>query len=531
MSGRKRSILAISGGSDSRYLLELLKESGEDVILAHVNHGTRGKDSEKDQEFVEEVAREAGRPCVTARMESRGGAGNRARSDGETVRIPPGFENRARQYRRRFLLEAKERFRAGEILLAHTADDQVETILMRFFRGLGIAGLKGIPGAADGFRHPILHVWREDIERFLDERNISAREDRTNSDTRFERNWVRHVLIPLLVRRYGDAVKKRIHALGERFRELDEYLDSEAGAWLGRNVRSTGRRSPGRGKTGRARPGGGAAAPDRPTAHDFRRADYSGLPAVLRVRVLQKLCFERLKLDPGERLLEAMDRIAREGAPSARLKVGKGWEMVNRYGEVRFAPAAGRGGDAVTEGHAAGTLPGTVPPPGAAGSGGAREEGKRIREIAIPGPGSYPLPDPAGDAVTILSFAFLRTFTPARARRGASRGEREFFDAGALRLPLTVRALRAGDRIRPFGLDSEKKVKAVLIDRKVPRTERWGRPAVCDAAGKILWIPGVVRSAHAPVTPRTRKTVQLRVGNGKPREAAPPHPSRPRSRK
>ena len=68
-------------------------------------------------------------------------------------------------------------------------------------------------------------------------------------------------------------------------------------------------------------------------------------------------------------------------------------------------------------------------------------------------------------------------------------------------------------RIRPFGLATEKKVKEILIDRRVPRDERWGRPVVCDANGAILWIPGVVRSAHAPVTGRTRRTIVLRTGD------------------
>jgi tRNA(Ile)-lysidine synthase len=105
-----------------------------------------------------------------------------------------------------------------------------------------------------------------------------------------------------------------------------------------------------------------------------------------------------------------------------------------------------------------------------------------------------------------------------QARRLAAKGDAEVFDAAGLTLPLTVRPLRAGDRIRPFGwhagrnaLDGEKKVKEILIDRKIPRDDRWGRPVVCDAEGAILWIPGVLRSAHAPVTPETRKTVLLRV--------------------
>ena len=108
--------------------------------------------------------------------------------------------------------------------------------------------------------------------------------------------------------------------------------------------------------------------------------------------------------------------------------------------------------------------------------------------------------------------------TPAQAKRLAAKGDAEVFDAAGLTLPLTVRPLRAGDRIRPFGAsadgnarDGGKKVKEILIDRKVPREERWGRPVVCDAEGAILWIPGVLRSALAPVTPETRKTALLRI--------------------
>ena len=85
---------------------------------------------------------------------------------------------------------------------------KVETILMRVFEGVGIGGLKGIPrGKTDGIVRPILDVWKEDILENLKKRKIHFRRDKSNDDTRFERNWIRHVLIPLLVKRYGKAVK------------------------------------------------------------------------------------------------------------------------------------------------------------------------------------------------------------------------------------------------------------------------------------------------------------------------------------
>ena len=152
-------------------------------------------------------------------------------------RFPAGFEKKAREIRYRFLRDLSEKVGATSIALAHTADDQVETILMRIFEGAGIGGLKGIPReTADGIVRPILDVWKEEILDDLKKRKIPYRIDRSNVDTRFERNWVRHVLIPLLEKRYGKAVKKRIFTLGERFRELDDYLEAEAGRWIRKNI-------------------------------------------------------------------------------------------------------------------------------------------------------------------------------------------------------------------------------------------------------------------------------------------------------
>src|SRR5512134_405856 len=441
MKKRKPSILAVSGGGDSRYLLDRMLRSGAEVILAHVHHGTRGKESDRDLEFVEKIARENRIPLVTARMPDRSGSSY-------------GFENRARRFRHRFFLDLKERLRCGNILTAHTSDDQVETILMRVFEGAGIGGLKGIPRETeDGFYRPILHIWREDITKYLNNNMIYFRTDRTNRDIRFERNWIRHVLIPLLVKRYGKAVKKRIYTLGERFRELDDYLETVASDWIRRGVKGI----PARRTANPARAG---------SALHFLRAGYSRLPTVLRVRIIQRVCFDLLGLAPNERLLRSIDRTVREGGPSARVKVGKGWELVNRYGRAAFV-AAGEGGRA------------GKPP-------------------AVAGPGE-----------PVLKMEETGKVTPAQARRAAASGRKECFDVAGIRMPLSVRPLRAGDRIRPFGLKAEKKVKEILIDRKVPRGERWGRPVVCDGEGTIIWIPGVVRSAHGPVAAKTRRTIVL----------------------
>ena len=474
-------VAALSGGPDSVYLLigKLAHEHGTRVVVGHVNYATRGKDSLKDQVLVEKIGKEL--RCETDILVINSGKSPGGRAGIRGV-FPAGFEKKAREVRYRFLKDLSEKVGAEAIALAHTADDQVETILMRVFEGAGIGGLKGIPReTGDGIVRPILGTWKEDILDYLKKRKIPYRIDRSNLDIRFERNWVRNVLLPLLVKRYGKSVKKRIFTLGERFRELDDYLEAEAGRWIRRNLK------PFLGRVSDLR--------DHPSGFSFLSERYTALPTVLRVKILQRICFDRLGVAPNERLLTAMDRNIHDGGPSAKVAVGKGWELANRYEDALFVP------------------------------GDSRRDRKSTRSalgkkspISLDIPGEYSIPlGQQGRSVTFVWEAGGKG-TPAQARRLAAKGDAEVFDAAGLTLPLTVRPLRAGDRIRPFGWDAgrnvrdvEKKVKEILIDRKIPRDDRWGRPVLCDAEGAILWIPGVLRSAHAPVTPETRKTALLRI--------------------
>jgi len=487
-------VAAVSGGPDSVYLLrKLSSDRGTRIVLGHVNYGTRGIDSVKDQVFVEKIGISFRYPTEIIQLDgdrsAKGASGTRGN-------FPAGFEKKAREIRYRFLKDLSEKTGAEAIALAHTADDQVETILMRVLEGAGIGGLKGIPrDTGDGIVRPILDVWKEDILSHLKKRKIPYRIDRSNSDTRFERNWVRHVLIPLLEKRYGKAVKKRIFTLGERFRELEDYLEAEAGRWIRRNVNM----SPGRVR--HLRPIVEGPAQDKKGGVHFVRKKFSALPSVLRVKILQRICFDRLGVAPNERLLKAMDRSVCAGGPSARVNAGKGWKLANRYEEAVFIPGE-KGGDQKSTGSALGEI---VPLP-----------------TLLATPGKYEiLIRPKGGRIH-FAWEAKGKVTAAQAKRLAAKGAAEMFDAAGLTLPLTVRPLRVGDRIRPFGAgtggnarDGEKKVKEILIDRKVPREERWGRPVVCDAEGAILWIPGVLRSAHAPVTPETRKTALLRIRTAK----------------
>lgn len=444
-------VIAVSGGADSVFLLHRFLGKAE-VVVAHVNHAARGRASREDERFVRRLAAQVNVPARVKKLPASHARG-------------PGFEERARRARYRFLSAVKKETGADAILVGHTADDQVETILMRFFRGVGIAGLKGIPRESeDGVVRPLLSTWREEIERSLARRRIPFCQDESNEDTRFERNWIRHVVIPLLVERYGKAVKSRIFALGERFRELDEFLERAAADWIVENVRPR--------RLGKA--------------FFFFRPGFAALPSLLRKRILALLGRRIVGAPLTERSLEGMDRLILAGRPSAAMPAGCGAVVSRRYDEVLLEkkPAGGKKGR---------------------GQGGAKAPAEgNSKTILVHGPGTFRL---AGGAVlTVRSCA-----APAAGRiRALSAGEATtYFDPEGIAWPISVRPLRFGDRIRPFGMEMEKKVKEILIDKKVPRSERWGRPAVCDARGLILWIPGVARSALAPLPSSTPYALRL----------------------
>ena len=536
---RDPDVVAVSGGPDSVYLVYLCRESDQALILAHFNHKARGRESDEDQRFVETLSHSLGIPLEVGVAIGRGGAPGSKKSAKGKIR-EAGFERKAREERHRYLREVKEKRGAKRILMAHTADDQVETILMRIMEGAGISGLKGIPRQnEDGIERPLLSTWREDILRYLKQHKIPFRVDKSNLDTRFERNWVRHVLLPLLEKRYGKSVRKRIFTLGERFRKIDAYVEESATKWLNDNVvydlKNTGEELPRvagyetvaeKDRTGRGRGRPDDSSADRQGRREVKipRKAYAGLPSVLRIRILQILCFDRLGTAPNERLLVSMDRAIVSGGSSARLNLGRGATLRCQYGVALLCPKEEETPPREDYARTDRARKGKGRQVRTGGKGRGKAEEKRVGGelfVQMDGPGVYrwmrddksnrDFDGLAPHFPEILHWEERGKTATGHIRRLAEGARWAAFDGEKLPSPLSVRGLKAGDRIRPFGLDADKKVKEILIDRKVPREERWGRPVVCDAEGKILWIPGVLRSAHAPVTPKTRRTVVLRA--------------------
>lgn len=208
--------VAVSGGADSVCLLHILKSLsltiGHKLSVAHVNHGLRGADSDADAEFVRELAASLNLTFHLFEV-SIDSTGN--------------LEQNARAERYRALSTLMQTGIADRVALGHTRSDQAETVLFRFLRGSGSAGLAGIrPANATGFVRPLLECSRHDVEHYLTEHGIPWREDASNLDPRFARNRMRHRILPDLAAE-NPALEATLARTAEWAQGEEDYWQAE----------------------------------------------------------------------------------------------------------------------------------------------------------------------------------------------------------------------------------------------------------------------------------------------------------------
>jgi len=211
-------VAGISGGPDSVALLWMLVNLWRGkVIVAHFEHGIRGRESIEDAVFVRDLAFNFQCPFF---MESV--PVPQLRQKGE------GIEEAARRLRYEFLEKIRSENKAAYIAVGHHNDDLVETVIFNVIRGTGLRGLQGIPEKRGYIVRPLIDFTRREITDLLEGLSINWREDSTNVDVNYARNKIRLQLIPLLEREYNPKIRKHIAFLSRQAFETANLLENEA---------------------------------------------------------------------------------------------------------------------------------------------------------------------------------------------------------------------------------------------------------------------------------------------------------------
>ncbi|HEY6865884.1 MAG TPA: tRNA lysidine(34) synthetase TilS [Candidatus Eisenbacteria bacterium] len=316
-----RALVALSGGADSVALLIALHrvapEFGLSVHAAHLHHGLRGREADRDLAFARALCARLGVPLRWARWDTR--ARMRRRGLGGQAGL--------RTLRREFLAAAARRARATAIATAHTADDQLETVIMRLLRGAGLAGLAGMRPRRGRWIKPLLEATRAEIEADLRRAGEDWREDRSNGDPAYLRNRVRHRVIPALLAALGPA-GARAGARAALARRVGRAAAEAGGAaralerWAGRVL------------SRHARIQGGEIALDPRGMRLY--------PSVARHMILRRFWATGAPGRGGltHRHLEQLSRLVEGTRGGARVALPGGAEAVRERGWVRLEPGA-----------------------------------------------------------------------------------------------------------------------------------------------------------------------------------------------
>ncbi|NNM05737.1 MAG: tRNA lysidine(34) synthetase TilS, partial [Gemmatimonadetes bacterium] len=424
LSPGDRIVVAISGGVDSSVLLHLLRFSrtlpGFDLLAAHFDHRMR-PDSRRDLQWVTGLCRAWDVPLRTG-----------------TAQGTPVSEEDARNRRYTFLLGLKDREKASWVLTGHQAEDQVETVLFRVFRGTGLRGLAGIPRQrSPGVYRPLLEVSRREVLAYAAHMGIGFLEDPSNESLAPARNRIRNQVLPELERGPAPGIKRSLRRLARLASENEDAWESLLPGLLE-----------------------GVLQEEADKVFVVRPALLAYDPAV-QTRLMRKILAQRgIELDEvGTR---ALMEFTRTGASGRVFSLPGGASLSRDFGRFSLDLS------------------------------GSAETGTRLDQEATAQPsGALLIPEPGSgtEGITLEGRSFQVGWSPAEPAGYEELLEIPISDVA---FPLTLRGWLPGDRIRmDFGT---KKLKKLFGEAKVPQKDRGKIPVLVDAEGDVLWVAGFASS-------------------------------------
>lgn len=444
-----RVLVGLSGGPDSSALLLLLCRwagtTQHRVEAAHFDHQIR-----------DPMERAAEREAVQSLAEHlhvplHEGAGDIPSSARREHR---SYEEQSRIERYRFLKDVAINRGIGAVAVGHTASDQIETILLHLIRGSGLKGLAGMSieqpwvfGPGPRLLRPLLGFTRAETEAYCKIRGVEPHRDSQNLSAAYLRNRVRAEILPLLSS-FNPAVGAAILRLGRAASVQEALLDALCCTILPRLTSGQDKLA-------------------LLTLDQLR-----DLPEAVRV----ELFLRAYAIASGDRRglssrhVEALSKLVL-GSAEGSLDLPRSIRAHLEGGRVSLTRRAGRTDRQAGE------------PPSET-------------ELSIPGQTQWG------------PWSITACFPEAMETHWASEPYSAVFDADQLVMPIIVRSRLPGDRIRPLGMHGNKKVQDVLVDAHIPRSQRDRIPIICSQ-DTVLWVAGVRRSAHAPITPRTSRSLSL----------------------
>ncbi len=434
-----RIIIGVSGGSDSTVLLHLMKEIREEleltVIAVHINYQLRGEESARDEEFVRQLCLHWAVPVILHRVSMN----NKA-----------NVENNARQIRFQVFNQIKEEYAFNKIALGHNKNDQVETLLLHLFRGAGITGLRGILPNNNGIIHPLLAFTREEIMKFANENNIVYCQDTTNDESIFDRNKIRHQILPLIEQNINPNIIDKLSNTTEIFRKTDLLLREKSNILFMKLM-----------------------SKNKDNEYIFPIKELTKENEIVLFYLFRKVfaLITKSEKDFYQVHFEDILSLMKRGA-NRYIRIADNVYVLKNYKELMFLNSE----------------------PKARIKHNERVFNKFPRRILFE---DY-----------YISFKIIEH--KANNKYEFTDENIAFLDRYKINLPIKIRHRKDGDRFYPLGMDSPKKLKDFFIDLKVPRFERDEVIIITDAK-KIIWVAKYRIDERVRITENTKSVLRIKL--------------------
>ena len=468
LPGEGTVVVGVSGGADSLCLIHLLSRlcgpgkryPGVKLQAAHLNHMLRGAEGDHDAQVVTCTMASWDIPFALGQVDVPALAKQERRS----------LEDAARVARYRFLREIAG---SQRIAVAHHADDQVETLLLHWLRGSGLAGLVGMQPRQGDIVRPLLEVTRAQILAYCREHSLTPIEDYSNRDPRFLRNRIRHELLPLL-QELNPAVERTLLRNAQVVRIDLDWLERQVDDCWSSTVVSEQEHA------------------IRLDARALRTLPASLQHHLLR-RVTARLCEGQSPLEPRHFLL--LERLLNQHA-------GGEERTLHLPGQLRSTLQA-----------RSLSFERRSPPE-------ALNFAPRSEELPLPISGEAALPGtPWRARVELLPEEDVRSVRDALRRENWPEVWRlleapgrwtVYIDGGTVGEQIQVRTWRPGDRMQPLGMREEKKLQDIFVDKHIPRGERLTTPLFFSRA-HCLWAAGACLDHRVRLTGGTQRILRLSI--------------------
>jgi tRNA(Ile)-lysidine synthase len=214
-----KTLVAVSGGVDSTVLAHLMHRAGYDFGIAHVNFGLR-EDAKDDARWVAQLAEQLDVPFYAQSFSTR----EVAQKEKISIQLA------ARKLRYRWFADLANKEGYQQIATAHHADDQVETVLRHFVKGTGIAGMRGILPQQKNITRPLLFVTKQEVLDYALAHAITWREDHSNKEVKYDRNWIRHQIIPP-IKKLNPRISITTKTTVAKLRHVEEIYQEHVAKW------------------------------------------------------------------------------------------------------------------------------------------------------------------------------------------------------------------------------------------------------------------------------------------------------------